>query len=128
MKEMRLYSCPVCGNLMLTLEDGGVVPECCGSEMVQIYPNTVDASAEKHVPVAEREGDTLRVRVGSAPHPMAEEHSILWIAVLSERGAQMKRLSPGDEPEAVFAFTKADLPRTAYAYCNLHGLWKSDIS
>ena len=34
---------------------------------------------------------------------------------------------PGDEPKAVFALVDGDKAVEAYAYCNLHGLWKATV-
>jgi len=94
--------------------------------MKELVPGSVDASREKHVPVVTVSGNTVTVQVGSAPHPMTEQHSIQWIYLQTEHGAQCKRLKAGDEPKAVFALD-GDKPVAAYAYCNLHGLWKADI-
>ena len=57
---------------------------------------------------------------------MAEEHSIQWIYLQTEKGGQRKALLPGEAPEAVFALA-GDKPVAAYAYCNLHGLWKAAV-
>ena len=56
--------------------------------MQKLEPNTVEASGEKHLPVAALEGDTLHVSVGSVEHPMAAEHMIQWIFVATEQGGQ----------------------------------------
>ena len=40
-------------------------------------------------------------------------------------GVQIKHLTPGSKPQAVFALTQGDSVVSAYAYCNLHGLWKA---
>ena len=94
--------------------------------MQELVPNTTDAAAEKHVPVIEVSGSTVTVKVGSTPHPMIEEHSIQWICLETKNGYQQKALHPGEEPKAVFALTSDDQPTAAYAYCNLHGLWKAE--
>ena len=89
-------------------------------------PGSVDAAQEKHVPVIQVEGDKVTVSVGSVAHPMAEEHFIGWIYLQTEHGGQRKALKPGEEPKAVFALA-GDKPVAAYAYCNLHGLWKANV-
>ena len=99
---------------------------CCGSKMTEIKAGSVDASREKHVPVVDVSGNLVTVTVGSVIHPMSEEHSIEWIYLLTEQGGQLKYLAPGSEPRAVFAID-GDKPIAVYAYCNLHGLWKSEI-
>ena len=57
---------------------------------------------------------------------MTEEHHIAFVYVESERGGQRKALNPGEEPKLTFSFSD-DKPIAVYAYCNLHGLWKTDI-
>jgi len=120
------YRCSVCGNLVGKIEDGGGEMVCCGQPMTKLVPNTVDASKEKHVPVAEVDGDTVTVKVGSVAHPMLEKHYIQWICVMSGNRVQRVSLSPGQEPMATF-----NVPESGeieiYEYCNLHGLWKTTI-
>ena len=99
---------------------------CCGQKMTELVPGSTDAAQEKHVPVIKVDGDKVTVSVGSAAHPMVPEHFIEWIYLQTEKGGQRKALVPGAAPEAVFALTD-DKPVAAYAYCNLHGLWKATV-
>jgi len=46
--------------------------------------------------------------------------------VETENGGQRKRLKVGDEPKESFCVAN-DKPVAVYAYCNLHGLWKTEI-
>jgi superoxide reductase len=100
---------------------------CCGDHMTELVPGTTDASLEKHVPVVEVNGNIVTVKVGAVPHPMTEEHSIQWVYLHTEKGGQRFCLKPGDEPKAVFALVDGDRAVEAYEYCNLHGLWKTDL-
>lgn len=95
--------------------------------MKELIPNTTDAAKEKHVPVAALSGSTVTVKVGSAVHPMTEEHWIMFLVLETENGFQKKDLKPGDAPEAVFVLAEGEKPVAVYAYCNLHGLWKADL-
>lgn len=122
----KFYICEKCGNLVEKIEDSGVPMVCCGQKMSEIVAGTVEASREKHIPVASVDGDVVKVVVGSVEHPMAEEHSILWIELKTDRGVQRKHLKPGEAPEVSFALA-GEKPLEVYAYCNLHGLWKSEI-
>lgn len=122
----KYYICEKCGNLVEKIEDSGVPMVCCGQKMSKIEAGTVEASREKHIPVATVEGDSVLVVVGSVEHPMAEEHSILWIELKTDRGVQRKHLNPGEAPKVRFALA-GEKPLEVYAYCNLHGLWKCDI-
>ncbi len=125
----RFFKCEKCGNIVELVKDAGVQPSCCGQAMTELIPNTVDAAVEKHVPVItlDREGGEVTVQVGTTAHPMLPEHFIEWIYLVTEGGEQMKHLKPGDAPEAVFMLTGNDKPVSAFAYCNLHGLWKADF-
>ena len=122
---MKFYKCSLCGNIVEKIHDSGVNMVCCGQPMEELKANTTDAATEKHIPVVTEENGTVTVRVGSAPHPMTEEHSIRWILLITEKGRQRKTLAPGDKPEAVFRITGDDRCLSAEAYCNLHGLWKA---
>lgn len=122
----KFYVCKTCGNLVGLINEGGGKLVCCGKEMEELVPNTVDAATEKHVPVIEVEGNKVTVKVGSVTHPMLPEHFIQWIYLVTKQGVQRKCLSPGEEPVAVFALAEGDEVEAAYEFCNLHGLWKKE--
>ena len=119
------YICKRCGNLVGAIHESGAPLICCGEPMGKLVPNTVDAAHEKHVPVADRSGPQLSVRVGGAPHPMTEEHHISWIALAEGDHTQRIKLKPTGAPEAVFCVPGGGAV-SVYAYCNLHGLWEVD--
>lgn len=122
---MKFYRCAVCGKMVAMVKETPVDTICCGKPMVELVPGEMDASQEKHVPVWTLADGLLTVKVGSAAHPMLPEHHIEWIAVETEAGNQRKVLPVDGKPEAVFALLPADRVKAVYAYCNLHGLWKS---
>ena len=93
----------------------------------EISPNTVEASAEKHTPVVKCSGQTVIVNVGSVAHPMTEEHAITSVILETQNGGQFKYLPSNSEPVVKFDLSSGDKAIAAYAYCNLHGLWKADI-
>ncbi len=126
MSKTKFYICEKCGNLIEKIDDSGVPVVCCGQKMTPIEAGTVEASREKHIPVVTVEGNLVRVVVGSVEHPMAEEHSILWVELKTDKGSQRKRLPVGAHPSVTFALSD-ETPLEVYAYCNLHGLWKSEI-
>lgn len=128
MAKARIFICKKCGNMVVLIQEGGGQLTCCGQPMVELVPNTTDAAAEKHVPVIEKTGDKIIVRVGSTPHPMLKEHHIEWVYLITRKGGQRKHLEPAlDAPAAEFILTPDDAPLAALAYCNLHGLWQADI-
>ena len=67
--KAKFYICEHCGNLVTTIHNAGVPLVCCGEKMKELLPNTVEASGEKHLPVAELSGSTLTVTVGAVEHP-----------------------------------------------------------
>lgn len=121
---MKFYVCEHCGNIIEKVVDKGVPVVCCGEKMKELVPGSVDAAAEKHVPVVECDGDKVTVTVGDVEHPMAEEHYIGWIAIETEQGVQRKTLKAGQKPQAQFVLADGDKLVATYAWCNLHGLWK----
>ena len=121
---MKYYVCGHCGNIVEKVVDKGVPVMCCGQKMTEMVPGSVDAAVEKHVPVVEQDGNKVTVKIGEVEHPMAEEHYIGFIAIETEQGVQRKDLRAGQKPEAVFVLAEGDKPVAAYAWCNLHGLWK----
>ena len=122
--RQRFFICPHCGNIVAMVKDSGVPVVCCGEEMKELTPGTSDASVEKQVPVYAVEGDTVRVTVGSVPHPMQPEHFIEWVSLQTKAGNQRKALAPGQEPKVCFRLCEGDEVEAVYAYCNLHSLWK----
>ena len=99
--------------------------KCCGETTVEMVPNTSDGAGEKHVPVIEKDGNKVTVKVGEVAHPMQDDHFIEWVALETEQGNQRKPLKPGCEPKVTFALAEGDKVKAVYAYCNLHGLWKA---
>jgi len=123
-KLNQIYKCSVCGNMVEVIHTGVGTLVCCGQNMVLQEENTVDASKEKHVPVIEETESGVKVKIGSAPHPMEEAHCIEWIEIMFGDKVARHFLKPGDAPEAEFNIKKVD-GLVAREYCNLHGLWKS---
>ena len=123
--DLKFYRCNHCGQIIAVVKKTGVPVVCCGEQMQEIIPGTTDAAVEKHVPVYEVKGNIVTVSIGSAAHPMLEEHYIEWVALQTKAGNQRKALTPGSEPKVSFALTDGDEVVGVYAYCNLHGLWKA---
>ena len=122
-KELIVKRCSKCGAIVKVLEDCncpcGI--QCCGEEMKELVPNSVDAAIEKHVPTYEVEGDRIFVRVN---HVMEEEHYIEWICLVSEGRECFTYFKPGEEAVSHYKYKPG---ATIYAYCNKHGLWKKDV-
>ena len=54
MKNVKIYICPHCGNIVEMIHDAGVNPVCCGQKKDELV-------------------------AGSVEHPMADEHWIEWV-------------------------------------------------
>lgn len=124
-RRFEVYTCPVCGNVIEVIRSGGGTLVCCNVEMERHEPNSLDAAAEEHIPVAEAIEGGLRVQVGRQPHPMGEQHHIEWIELSADRRRWRHYLRPDDQPATVFRFS--DDPPSAWsvrAACCLHGLWQ----
>ena len=89
----------------------GITPLATGGQPMQVYElrkkgtstaNSTNAAHEKHLPVYEKHGDEIIVKVGSTAHPMDKDHYIMWIAQVSKNRTTRVRLSPSEESEAHF--------------------------
>ena len=125
--KQKFFICNHCGNMVGLIIDNSVPMMCCGEKMAELAPNTTEASVEKHLPAVSVSGNSISVQIGSAPHPMEEAHHITFVYVETESGGQRKCLCIGSAPSVEFCFAD-DKPKSVYAYCNLHGLWKTDIT
>ncbi len=122
MRELKLKKCLSCGALVKVIDDChckcGIM--CCDDKMEEVIPNSVDASFEKHMPLYNVSDDATYVRVN---HVMEPEHYIEWIAFVNDEVEEIHYFKPGDVAEVTFNYDKG----TLYAYCNNHGLWKTEI-
>ena len=112
--------------MVIKINQKGCNPSCCGDLMQELRANETDGAKEKHVPDVKVEGGIVKVQVGSVAHPMLEEHYIVFIALETENGFQIKYLNPGEAPTAEFALGD-EKPVAVYDFCNLHGFWKAAL-
>lgn len=150
--EPKFFICSNCHNLVIQ-ENATYMDTCftcCGQKMSELIPKSDGELSEKHLPVLTFTGGisaehAANVEIGSSPHPMSEEHRIEWIYLRTAQGGQFKRLTVNRFPSASFALTDEDAYAycnrkvckncvfhckrdfAAYAYCNQHGLWKTQI-
>ncbi len=123
-QKNQIYKCSVCGNIVEILHVGASSLVCCGKPMELQEPNSSDGNPKTHIPVIEVTATGVKIKVGSEPHPMEEDHHIEWVEIMVGEYVDRKYLKPGDAPEAEFNITGDGL--IARAYCNIHGLWKSE--
>ena len=124
--KTKFFMCATCGNVVVKMIDSGMDLVCCSQQMKELVPCTTDVAKEKHLPVVEinEEDCTIKVTVGSEPHPMESGHHIVFIYLETENGGQIQYLNGCDKAEAVFCGC-TDKPVAVYEYCNIHGLWKT---
>ena len=121
-EKSEIYKCMVCGNIIEVLHPAAGQLVCCDQPMEKLVEKTADTGKEKHVPVIEKTGSGIKVRVGSIPHPMEEKHYIEWIEIQADGKTCRQFLNPGDAPQAQFDIKAAKI--TAREHCTIHGLWK----
>ncbi len=122
---IKFLKCQGCGKIVIEVKGSKCPTKCCGEPMEEMVPNTTDGAVEKHVPVIERNGQTVTVTVGSVEHPMTEAHYIEFIVLETTCGYKLQQLTPEDKPTAVFALAEGEEVVAAYEHCNLHGFWKA---
>ena len=127
MKNNKFYVCAHCGNIVEMIHDAGVSIHCCGQKMDELIPGSVDASLEKHVPAVNVQESSVEVNVGSVEHPMVDVHWIEWVQLQTNKGSYRHYLNPGDAPHVKFLLND-EKPLAVYAYCNIHGLWKTELN
>ena len=127
MKNNKFYICAHCGNIVEMVHDAGVPVICCGQKMDELVPNSVEASGEKHIPAVTVSEGIVEVNVGSVDHPMVDVHWIEWVQLITDKGSYRHYLNPGEAPYVKFLLN-GEKPLAVYAYCNLHGLWKTELN
>ena len=126
MKKTKFYICPHCRNIVEMVYDTDIPLYCCGEKMDELIPGSVEASGEKHIPAVKVEAGYVDVNVGSVDHPMEQVHWIEWVQLVTDRGSSRKFLKPGEAPHVRFPL-EGEKPLAVYAYCNKHGLWKTEL-
>jgi superoxide reductase len=123
-ESRQIYKCSICGNVVDVRHPGAGQLVCCGKPMDLLEAKHADEGMEKHLPVIERKGDLLKIKVGEVPHPMEDLHHIEWIEVISGTNSYLKFLNPGEAPEMVIRVEGKDIK--VRESCNVHGIWESD--
>lgn len=123
-REFKVFKCKKCGATIISFQESSTEEcelMCCGDNMEELIPNSVDASFEKHVPTYEILDNVVKARVN---HVMEQEHYIEWIAYVTKDAHNIRHFEPYMLAEEEFEY----IPNSKlYAYCNKHGLWKSEV-
>jgi superoxide reductase len=125
-KLKEIYKCEICENIVEVLHVGQGELVCCGQSMILQLEKVEDVGSEKHIPVLEKQGEKVIVKVGEVPHPMEDEHYIEWIEVVLFNGSSYRVfLKPKDIPEITVVLGGGI--KEIREYCNVHGLWKNNF-
>ena len=114
---MNFYKNKETNELIITKEE-------LNNNYIKLKENTEDDAIEKHLPIYKINNDDIEVIIGSIEHPMTEEHYIKYIIYIYNNNIEKVELKPNDKPKASFKYQKDS---EIYAYCNLHGLWKTKV-
>ena len=116
MQRMKLYVCPICGNLIQST--GEAVVSCCGIVLPALEAEPEDENHRLHF---EKVEDEYYVTV---PHDMSKTHYISYIMALKDDGWEIIKLYPEGNAEARFKISK-----TKYFcyFCNKHGLFRTSV-
>ena len=125
-EEKQVYRCNICGNIVEVIHLGAGKLVCCDRQMELLEEKTGGLGPEKHIPTIEKTDNGVKVKVGSIPHPMEENHCIEWVEIAANDRVYRKLLKPGDKAEVEFNIKLENIDEiSAREYCSIHGLWES---
>ncbi len=137
----KLHVCSNCSHI-----EFGAAPASCPVCHGTTLKDTADAlmpaekeGKEKHVPVVTATascglipGDCkdVLIKVGSVPHPMQQDHWIMWIdTYLNDKWVERCTLAPDSLQAAAVIHFKMDAKGsvTVVEHCNKHGSWMAKV-
>lgn len=126
-QKKQIYKCSICGNITEVIHEGAGELVCCGKPMDLMEGKTKEEGTEKHMPIIDIISENeISVKVGEVDHPMENIHYIEWIEAIMIDGSSIRKfLKPEEKPEAIFNINNKI--ESIRAYCNIHGLWLSEI-
>ncbi len=123
-KKNHFYRCPICFSLVDLVHDGGHSLYCCETEMLPLEPQSEKLTDDYHTCVLTHSNGLLYVKVGNKPHPQSDEHRISAIYLVTKQETRRQDIKKGSPATAVFTDTDHG---DVYAYCNVHGLFKTSF-
>ena len=121
MNELNLKKCSKCGKIVNVMTYNNQNIMCCNEIMLDIKSNITECAIEKHIPSYKIINDKILVEVN---HVMEEDHYISFITLVKNNLEITKYLNDKLKAEVEFPYLK---DATLYAYCNKHGLWKTNV-
>lgn len=113
-----------CDNLHALIEENEKKFGKAGAFTVDSYPESLKDLVALHIPLVMESTDKKNGHV-SLKHPMTKEHLIddIWILDQNERQIGCIKLNATDHAFDAFTIPEGVTSITAYAHCNLHGVW-----
>jgi len=127
-RNPKFFKCTECNTLVEALN-----PQCCdemcccGKPMEMLIPNKLAGLEEKHLPVIKRDGSNITICIGRILHPQTIEHHIKWVELICDGYERRVELKSGDDPIVTFRIHEGERVIAVYAYCSVHGLWRSEF-
>lgn len=121
MNTLNLKKCSKCGKIVNVMHCDDKNIMCCNEVMFDVKSNITECAIEKHLPSYKIINDKILVQVN---HVMEEEHYISFITLVKNNLEITKYLKDELKAKVEFPYLKG---ATLYAYCNKHGLWKTDV-
>ena len=116
MLKMKLYVCPLCGNVIQST--GDAVVSCCGITLPALEAEPADAAHACEIACVE---DEYYISIA---HEMSKTHHLSFIAAARDDGFEIKKLYPEGGADGRF---RINGNRYFYYYCNRHGLFKASV-
>lgn len=113
MLKMKVYVCPVCGNVITSV--GDAVVSCCG---ISLPPLEAEKPDGRHMLNVDRVEDEFYI---TTEHEMSKTHYISFMAAVRDDGCEIIKLYPESNSEARFKMARV---KYFLYYCNRHGLYK----
>lgn len=123
---MKVYRCLNCENVVVAYNDEKK-PKCCDEEMMELITNSTEGENDIHVPVIRRIGSLVTIKIGEKAHPMVDVHHLMFVILETNKGIYYKELAIENEPVVDFLIFNDEEIIRAYAYCNDHELWSTDV-
>ncbi len=104
--------------------EGGKKPEA----LLEVNAKTDDPETNKHVPFIEETANGYKVKSGKNEfHATDSDHHTMFIELhVDNKFVYRRTFELNEKPEVEFISPKGKQV-TAYAFCNLHGLWKLSL-
>ena len=119
MNKTKIYVCPMCGNIITAA--GEAVISCCGI----VLPALEAEQASERCPFPLKVEIVEDEYYVTLTHEMTKQHSISFMAAVSDDGVRLVKLYPEGNAEARFKISRA---RYLYCFCNRHGLFRMRLT